>query len=75
MTDCDFISDARLKHGRSAVFEATRVDTKVRGRYVIGEHLNKGLGWIMFSADDKSARATGDMKASKMLTWIEKSLK
>ncbi|KPC17622.1 Uncharacterized protein AC499_0824 [Pseudomonas amygdali pv. lachrymans] len=29
---------------------------------MVGEHLNEGLGWIMLSADDKSARATGDIK-------------
>ncbi|AXH60224.1 hypothetical protein [Pseudomonas amygdali] len=62
MTDYDFINDARLKYGRKVVFEATHVDTGVRGRYVVGEHLNEGLGWIMLSADDKSARATGDIK-------------
>lgn len=62
MTDYDFINDARLKHGGKVVFEATHVDTGVRGRYVIGEHLNEGLGWIMLNADDISARSAGDIK-------------
>lgn len=62
MTDYDFINDAKLKHGRKVVFEATHVDTGVRGRYVIGEHLNEGLGWIMLNANDKSARPAGDTK-------------